>query len=113
MRIERLSVVLPVDDLPAAVRAWSGLLGVEPTLVDAERWAQFDIGAARLSLAGTDRASDVAAVMLKVEDLAAAREDALGQGLAVTEPERGGHEVRCLVHGAGGAPAVLYARTTP
>lgn len=113
MKVERLSVVLPVDDLPAAARAWSALLGVEPTLVDDDRWAQFDIAGSRLALAGTDRATDVAAVMLKVENLAAARDEALARGLEAGQPERGPHEVRCVVQGAGGAPVVLYAPATP
>ena len=41
-----------------AVGQWSTLLGVEPTFVDGDRWAQLDIGDTRLSLAGSDRSSD-------------------------------------------------------
>jgi hypothetical protein len=107
--VERLSPLLPVDDLAAAVEAWSALLGVEPTFVDGERYAQFDVAGSRLALAGTDRAADVPAVMVKVGDLAAARERALASGLEAGDPQEGPHEVRCVVTGPGGWPVVLYA----
>ena len=108
MDIQGLNPVLPVDDLEAAVAVWSALLGVKPTFVDGDRWAQFDVAGRRLALAGTDRVSTAAGVMIKVDDLAAARATAAGQGLAVGEPETGAHEVRCVVMTPGGWPAIFY-----
>ena len=108
MDIQGLNPVLPVDDLAQAVAAWSALLGAAPTFVDGDRWAQFDVAGRRLALAGTDRVSDQAGVMIKVADLAAARAAATAQGLAVGEPEQGPHEVRCVVMTHGGWPAIVY-----
>ena len=84
-------------------------MGAAPTFVDGDRWAQFDVAGRRLALAGTDRVSDQAGIMIKVADLTAARADALAAGLAVSEPQTGPHEVRCVVTAPGGWPVVLYA----
>jgi hypothetical protein len=109
MEIQGLTPVLPVDDLKAAVAAWSGLLGVAPTFVDGDGWAQFDVAGKRIALAGTDRTSDKAGVMVKVGDIAAARERAIAQGLAAGAVQEGAHELRCTIDGPGGWPIVLYA----
>ncbi|MCW3005970.1 MAG: hypothetical protein JWP17_596 [Solirubrobacterales bacterium] len=109
MHVERIATVLPVDDLAAAVAGWSALLGIEPTFVDGDRWAQFDVAGSRIALAGSDRTSDAPGLMLKVADLDAARAEASARGLDVTEPQIGPHEVRVTVTGPGGVPVVLYA----
>jgi hypothetical protein len=109
MDILGVASVLPVDNLKAAVAAWSALLGVAPTFVDGDGWAQFDVAGKRIALAGTDRASDKAGVMIKVGDLTAARETAVAQGLAAGPIQEGAHELRCTVSGPGGWPIVLYA----
>ncbi|HXM54431.1 MAG TPA: bleomycin resistance protein [Candidatus Dormibacteraeota bacterium] len=107
-QIEGLTPVLPVSDLPQAVRLWSAILGTEPTFVDGDRWAQFDVAGRRLALSGADRIADVAAVMLKVPDLAAARAQATDLGLEAGEVQEGAHEHRCVVTGPDGVPIVLY-----
>ena len=95
MQIEGLEPVLPVDDMAAAARTWSALLGVDPTFVDGERWAQFDVSVAGgVALAGTDRVADVPGLMIKVADVAAARTQAIRLGLPVGELEDGPHETR-------------------
>ncbi len=109
MDIQGVTPVLPVEDVAEAARVWARLLGAPPTFVDGDRWAQFDVAGRRIALAGTDRVSDRAGVMIKVADLAAARAAALAAGLAVTEPSEGGHEIRCVVTAPGGWPVVLYA----
>jgi hypothetical protein len=109
MDVQKIATVIPVDDLPAAVGQWKALLGAEPTFVDGHRWAQFDVAGARIALAGTDRTSNQAGLMLKVADLEAARAAAAALGLAVGSAEEGPHEVRCLVEGPGGTPLTLYA----
>ncbi len=108
MDVQGLNPVLPVEDLSLAVEVWSALLGVEPTFVDGDRWAQFDVAGRRLALAGTDRVSTAAGVMIKVGDLAAARAVAQGQGLAIGETEEGPHEARFVVITPGGWPAIFY-----
>lgn len=109
MQIQGLTTVLPVDDLAAAARTWAALLGAEPTFVDGDRWAQFDVAGRRLALAGTDRVSDTAGIMIKVGDLAAAREQAVATGLTVGDVHEGPHELRFSVLTPGGWPAVFYA----
>ncbi|MFI4935443.1 MAG: hypothetical protein ACHP7N_12535 [Caulobacterales bacterium] len=104
-----MTPVLPVEDVAEAARVWSALLGVAPTFVDGDRWAQFDVSGRRIALAGTDRVSDQAGIMVKVGDLGAARAAALAAGLPVTEPAEGPHEIRCVVTAPGGWPVVLYA----
>lgn len=109
MDIESVATVLPVDDVPAAAGIWAALLGVAPSFVDGERWAQFDIAGRRIALAGTDRASNLPGVMLKVADLDAARARAAAQGLTVGPIQLGPHETRCLVEAPGGWPVILYS----
>jgi catechol 2,3-dioxygenase-like lactoylglutathione lyase family enzyme len=104
-----IAAVLPVPDLAAAVRFWSATLGVEPTFVDGERWAQFDLAGRRLALAGSDRPSEKAGVMVKVEDLEHARTSLEAAGLEVGEIERGPHEDRLLADSPGGWPLTLYS----
>jgi hypothetical protein len=101
--------VMPSSDLAQDVALWQGLLGVAPTFVDGDRWAQFDVGAGRLALAGRDRVSVVRGFMLMVVDLEAARADAEALGLQVGLIEVGPHERRCVALGGHGAPIVLYA----
>ncbi|WP_404478061.1 VOC family protein [Novosphingobium sp. BL-52-GroH] len=103
MTIDRLATVLQVDDLRDAVAAWRQVLGVEPSFVDGDRWAQFDVGTARLALAGCDRI-DAPGVMLKVGDL-----DAEHARLAEAAPiARGAHERRFRLAMPSGAVAIFY-----
>ena len=108
MNIERISSVVPVDDLGAAVTQWATLLGTEATFVDGDRWAQFDVGTARLALAGTDRASDAAGVMIKVDDIDAARDAYSAAGLSVGTITDGAHERRADIDGFA-VPITIYA----
>jgi hypothetical protein len=107
--VEKLSMVLPVPDLAAAVAVWTEVLGTGPTFVDGDRWAQFDHAGARLALAGTDRLADEPGVMLKVEDLGAACEVLRQAGCTLGEPSTGVHERRVVATGPGGWPIIAYA----
>ncbi len=109
MDVQNLSPVLPVDDVAAAAKVWSVLLGCEPKFVDADRWALFEIAGRRLALAGSDRDSDIAGVMVKTDDLTAARERAQAQGLAVSPLRQGPHETRFTATAPGGWPVTFYA----
>jgi hypothetical protein len=109
MDVQSLTPVLPVDDMGAAVTAWSALLGVSPTFVDGDRWAQFDVGGRRIALAGSDRTSDLPGVMIKVGDLQAGRAAAEAAGLVAGPLIEGPHELRLVVTTPGGWPATLYA----
>jgi hypothetical protein len=106
MSPERIATVLPVPDLAEAVDYWQRVLGVEPTFVDGDRWAQFDFGGSRISLAGTDRVSDLPAIMIKVNDL----DDDIPSDLesAFGPSEEGLHETRRVGTGPGGWSVVAY-----
>ena len=109
MDILNLSPVLPVDDIAAAVADWSSLLGAPPKFVDGQRWAVFELGGRRLALAGSDRDTDTAGVMVKVDDLAAARDRATRLGLPVGPDREGPHETRFTLTAPGGWPVTFYA----
>ena len=110
MTIERISSVIPVDDLASAVGTWSAVLGTEPTFVDGDRWAQFDVGPARIALAGTDRAADSPGLMIKVDDPDCARATYQQAGIEVGDLTEGEHEVRFELLGLS-APVTVYAST--
>ena len=92
-----ISTVIPVDDMTAGVAHWTALLGVEPTFVDGDRWAQFDVNGTRVSLAGADRSSDDPGVLVKVDDLDARVATLREVGIDVTDPETGPHERRVVL----------------
>jgi len=109
MKAKSIATVLPVPDLGEAVGFWSAALGVEPTFVDGERWAQFDLEGRRLALAGSDRASEQAGVMVKVEDVEAAAAELAGHGVELGPVEEGPHELRRSGVAPGGFSLVIYA----
>lgn len=111
MQVEKVATIVPVDDLGKAVKTWSELLGVDPTFVDGDRWAQFDIAATRISLAGADRTSDEVSVMLKVTDLDYAHSAAQSPERIVGDIEVGPHERRFQVTEGSFPPVIFYSPT--
>jgi hypothetical protein len=109
MSAQSLSAAFPVADMGAAVKFVSAVLGTEPTFVDGDRWAQFDVNGGRLALAGTDREGEGASVMVKVADLEAALAPLREAGFEVGESVEGPHETRVRVVGPDGWAAVLYS----
>ena len=109
MTAERIASVVPTDDLAGAVERWSALLGVAPTFVDGDRWAQFDVAGGRLALSGADRAHDGPAVLVKVPDLDEARERAKALGFRVGDIITGPHERRCVAVGPDGGAVILHS----
>ncbi len=112
MAIESFATVVPVPDLAEGVSFWTALLGVEPTFVDGDRWAQFDAGGRRIALAGSDRFADVPSVMLKVTDLDAAHAQLVALGAEVSAIADGAHERRFTAVAPGGWTIALYAPLT-
>lgn len=104
-----ITTVVPVDNMQEGVLEWATVLGVEPTFVDGDRWAQFDVGTTRLALSGTDRTSDSVGVLVKVDDIAAHADTVRGSGLDVDDPTQGSHEQRSVVHHPNGATTILYS----
>jgi hypothetical protein len=111
--IESFATVVPVPDLAAGVEFWGALLGVEPTFVDGDRWAQFDAGGRRIALAGSDRFADVPSLMLKASGLEETRERLAAAGVAVSEIEHGAHERRFVATTPGGWPVAVYEPASP
>jgi hypothetical protein len=107
--VESFSTVIPVPDLAEGVAFWARLLGVGPTFVDGDRWAQFDVGGRRLALAGSDRFAYVPSVMVKVDDVEAAREQLMAAGADVSEIADGAHERRFTAVAPGGWTIAVYA----
>jgi hypothetical protein len=107
---ERVSVVIPTADLTTAVAFWERRLGVAPTFVDGDRWAQFDTPTGRVSLAGSDGASDRTALSLKLRagELDEARSAFQSSGYTVGPTEAGPHEQRCIARDDAGAVVLLY-----
>jgi hypothetical protein len=103
-----LASVFPAARLADGVRFLQTVLGVEPTFVDGERWAQFDLGGARLALASGAESSGAAQVMVKVADAAGAAERLARAGYDVAGPVAGPHEVRFSVTGPDGWSVVVY-----
>jgi catechol 2,3-dioxygenase-like lactoylglutathione lyase family enzyme len=104
-----IATVLPVSDLPAAVAFWTAALDTPPTFIDGARWAQFDADGRRLCLAGTDRSTDAAGVLIKVDDLGGTQARLRAAGITVTSLETGPHERRFVAVGPDGWTATYYA----
>ena len=79
-----------------------------PSFVDGDRWAQFDVGGTRVSLAGTDRTTKIAGLMVKTEHLETLRESLKESGLSVSELVDGIHETRFSVDGLE-VPVTIYS----
>jgi len=103
-----LASVFPTAAMADGVRFLATVLGVEPTFVDGERWAQFDLGGARLALASGAQSSGAAQVMVKVADAEAAAQRLAAAGFPVVGPVPGPHELRFSVTGPDGWSVVVY-----
>src|SRR2546425_4447571 len=109
MAIESFATVLPVPDIAEGVAFWQALLGVAPTFVDGDRWAQFDVGGRRIALSGSDSLADVPSLMLKSSDLEATRDALATFGSVVSEIAQGPHERRFEATTPGGWKIAVYA----
>ena len=83
-----LASVFPAGRLADGVRFMAAVLGIEPTFVDGERWAQFDLNGARLALASGAESSGAAQVMVKVADAAGTAERLTAAGSDVAAATR-------------------------
>jgi catechol 2,3-dioxygenase-like lactoylglutathione lyase family enzyme len=104
---EKLSVVVPADRLEQSVGFWSRILG-PPTLVDGQRWAQFDVGGTRLALGADGERPNVTTVLVKVSNLDAAIAQLDEHGIELQGIEEGEHERRVAAQGPTGEVVVLY-----
>src|SRR4051812_28747892 len=103
-----MAAVFPTAVMADGVRFVAAVLGAEPTFVGGERWAQFDLGGARLALASGAGSSGAAQLMVKVADVAGVAERLRLAGFDVAGPVTGSHEVRVSVAGPDGWSVVVY-----
>ncbi|MGV9720353.1 VOC family protein [Nocardia beijingensis] len=115
MTIRRIGPAYPTDDLPATVALLTAVLAAEPTVVDGDRWAQFDSNGIRVMLAGTDREDDDPFLAIKVDDLDATLNRLRANGFPATQPVIGPHERRAVLRPTPGCAwhIALYEPISP
>ena len=105
-------VVIPVDDVPAAIPYYRDELGLPLKFQDGVRWAAFALSELTLALAGPGEhpaGSGDIALGIKVQDLQRAIDAVLAAGgTAVSEPRTGEHERRATVRDRFGTLVALY-----
>lgn len=106
MPAEKISTLLRTDDIRTSVAFWKDILGVEPTFVDGDRWAQFDVGSTRLSL-GSPAEAPTSAVSVKMLDLTPALARLAAAGIAF-ETVEGTHETQVRLVDDDENAIVLY-----
>jgi predicted enzyme related to lactoylglutathione lyase len=105
-------LLMPTDDMDAAVAFLGGTLGLKPKFRDGDRYCAFEFGGLTLGVvSGEEKVVSAMALVLRVEDVAAetARLTAAGARV-VRPPKEGPHEVRAVLRGADGGEIVLSAR---
>ena len=105
-------IIVPVDDVAAAVAHYTGELGLRVRFQDGDRWAELELNGPSLALAGPGEqpAGTEIALGLKVTDLDAALARLSKQGGTVlTEAHDGAHERRGCVRDRFGTVLALYA----
>jgi len=95
-------LLVPVDDVAAAVAFYTDVLGLELRFVDGDRYAAVAAGALTLGPAGPGEHGGGVTLSFAVEDLDAVAEQV---GAAVVQ---GGHEDRIAFTDPAGNPLVAY-----
>ncbi len=113
MEVQRAATVFGSQDWSEDVVAVSALLG-KPSLVEAVEWAQFEHNGVRVAVGAAPEIPQ-AALMLQVDDVAAAGAVLAPAGFEVDEPVLGIHEVPVYARRSGGLPVIAYSPndTTP
>lgn len=98
------SVLVPVDDMEAAVRFLSDVLGMEPRFQDGARYAAFPSGAVGLAfLGGEERIVSEPSLGVQVDDLNDVLSHWCIKGAEIVrKSEIGPHELRAVVRIPGG-----------
>ena len=109
MTVLKVASVVPVADMDRAIEVWQMLLGAAPTFRDGGAWAQFESNGARVALAGSDRTSDKAGLMLKVDNLDAIWSATHEAGWQCEAIGIGPHERRFLATTEEGVHITFYA----
>lgn len=106
------NILIPVDDLGAAIAFYSETLGLAVKFRDGDRFAALDGGGTTVALVAAEErvTGEITAPSYKVDDLARTVRELTeaGAGL-VREPETGPHEVRAVLRDPSGNVFVLYS----
>jgi predicted enzyme related to lactoylglutathione lyase len=105
-------LLLPTDDMDAAVAFLGGTLGLKQKFRDGDRYCAFEFGGLTLGVvSGEEKVVSATALVLRVEDVPAEADRLMAAGASVVRPlEEGPHEVRAVLRGADGGEIVLSAR---
>jgi lactoylglutathione lyase len=108
--IQRIgNVFYRVDDMDAAVRFYTEVLGFGLKLRDGNHWAAFDVGGATLAVeGGAPGGPGGATVSLRVEDIQSVVQDLRNKGAQLSDVESGPHERRARLTDPAGNQLVLY-----
>jgi hypothetical protein len=107
LKVERVATLLRTSHWDADLSLLVSLLG-EPSILDGTNWAQFDTASGRVCLGPSGELSEGWAVMLKVSDLALARQWVLEHGYEVGAQTQGAHEEQLEARTPGGALLIFY-----
>lgn len=110
VKVERVSLVIPVGDVREAARRWRSLLGLYPTHVVGDSWAQFEVGGTRIALSRAKQPDEAAGLLIRVADVGDFRAAAGRLGLGVTEVEAGPDQRGCALADPAGVPVTFYAK---
>jgi predicted enzyme related to lactoylglutathione lyase len=108
-------LLVPVDDVGAAVAFYTEVLGLELRFRDGDRYAAVRVGALTIGLAAPGEAppGGGVALSLKVDDLDAAVERLQAGGAEIVGGvERGPHELRVAFRDPAGNVTVAYQPLT-
>ena len=110
MGIQRIgNVFYRTQDMDAAVRFYTDVLGFGLKLRDGDRWAAFDVGGMTLAVeGGTPGGRGGATVSLRVDGLDAVVADLRSKGADVGDVETGSHERKAQLRDAAGNQLLLY-----
>jgi catechol 2,3-dioxygenase-like lactoylglutathione lyase family enzyme len=108
--IQRMgNVFYRVDDMDAAVRFYTEVLGFGLKLRDGDHWAAFDVAGATLAVeGGAPGGPGGATVSLRVEDIHSLVQDLRTRGATVSDVDAGPHERRARLTDPAGNQFVLY-----
>ena len=106
--IQRIgNVFYYAQDLDAAVRFYTEVLGFPMKFRDGDHWAAFDVGGMTFAIEGGG-APRGAMVSLRVEGLAEVVDGLRGRGARVSDVETGAHERRATLTDPAGNEVILY-----
>jgi predicted enzyme related to lactoylglutathione lyase len=105
-------LIVPVDDVAAAVDFYTNLLGCELRFRDGDRYAAVKAGELTIGLAGPGQQAPGGGIALsfEVEDLEGAARRLRDGGAQVSDPVEGPHEVRATYRDPAGNEGFLYSR---